>query len=128
MEDEKIKELFSNFQPELSPSYKFMNNLQKKMEMMDELQRYSAILRRRNRVAVVVAALSGFVSGVITTLLLPLIVSWFSTLSLPHLQISGMMIDGSILGWIAIAGTSVITALSVYDLAMSRSTIGPEYL
>ena len=127
MEDEKIKELFSNFQPELSSAYRFMDNLQKKMEIMDELKRYSAMLRRRNRVAVVVAALSGFVSGVITTLLLPLIVSWFSTLSLPHLQISVMMIDGSILGWIAIAGTSVITALSVYDLAMSKSIIDPEY-
>ena len=124
MEDEKIKELFSNFQPRLSSSASFMARLQKNMEMVEILRQYNITLRRRNRLAVVIAAVCGFAFGVIAMLLLTPLASLITevSLSLPYLHISSISIDTGIIAWILIATVSIVSALHAYDLAISRLT------
>lgn len=124
MEDDKLKDLFNGFQPELSSSFQFMNRLQKNMETVELLKQHNATLRRRNKLAVAIAAFSGFVTGVIMTLLFPLISNWISTfnISIPHLQISGFAINYSILAWVIMAGVSIITALNAYEIASAKLT------
>ena len=123
MEDDKIRELFSNFQPPLSSTPMFMARLQKNMEAVEIVRQYNKALRRRNRLAVAIAAVCGFVMGVITTLVLPLIGGSLTSLSvtLPRFMQSGSFaIDGSILSWILTAGVSVIFAINAYEIAMAK--------
>jgi hypothetical protein len=122
MEDDKLRNLFNDFQPELSSSSKFMAKLQKNMEMIEFLKQHDIALKRCNKLAVVIAAVSGFVMGVILTLLFPLIANWISTVSvsLPHLHISNLTIDYSFVAWIIIAGVCIITALNAYEIALAK--------
>lgn len=124
MDDDKLKDLFRDFQPELSSSDLFMSRLQKSMEAVEFVKRHDRALRRRTRAAVAIAALCGFAMGVICTLLLPLICDWVSTLSisLPHLRISSFTIDYSTLAYIAIATVCVITTLNAYEIALAKLT------
>jgi hypothetical protein len=124
MEDDKIKELFTNFQPEMSSSLQFMAKLQKNMERVEILKQHSIAIKKRNKLAVCIAAAIGFLMGVILTLLFPLIGSWVSTfsISLPHLQISSFTIDYSFVGWIIMAVTCIITALNAYEIALVKLT------
>lgn len=124
MEDEKIKQLFSNFQPRLSSSAEFMERLQKNMEIVEAFRQYNITLRRRNRVAVVIAAVCGFVFGIITMQLLNPLVSLLSefTLSLPYLHLTSISINTNVFAWILIAGVSILSALHAYNLAMTKLT------
>jgi type II secretory pathway component PulF len=122
MEDDKLRNLFNDFQPELSSSSQFMTKLQKNMEMVEILKQHDIALKKRNKLAVVIAAVSGFVMGVILTLLFPLITNWVSTfsVSLPHLHISNLTIDYSFVSWIVMAGVCIITALNAYEIALAK--------
>jgi hypothetical protein len=122
MEDDKLRNLFNDFQPELSSSSQFMTKLQKNMEMVEILKQHDIALKKRNKLAVVIAAVSGFVMGVILTLLFPLITNWVSTfsVSLPHLHISSLTIDYSFVGGIVMAGVCIITALNAYEIALAK--------
>ncbi len=122
MEDDKLRNLFNDFQPELSSSSQFMTKLQKNMEMVEILKQHDIALKKRNKLAVVIAAVSGFVMGVILTLLFPLITNWVSTfsVSLPHLHISNLTIDYSFVGGIVMAGVCIITALNAYEIALAK--------
>lgn len=124
MEDDKIKGLFNDFQPELSSSFIFMAKLQKNMETVEILKRHNLALRKRNRVAVAIAAASGFIMGVILTMLFPLIGNWVSTItiSMPRLGVSAISIDFSIILWIVTAGVCIITALNAYEIALAKLT------
>lgn len=81
-----------------------------------------AALRRRSRIAVVVAALCGFAMGVILTSVMPLIDGWLSmpNLSIPVLGIKMAAFDWQIVGWIIVAGASIATALSAYEITYSQ--------
>jgi type II secretory pathway component PulF len=99
-----------------------MTKLQKNMEMVEILKQHDIALKKRNKLAVVIAAVSGFVMGVILTLLFPLITNWVSTfsVSLPHLHISNLTIDYSFVSWIVMAGVCIITALNAYEIALAK--------
>lgn len=124
MEDDKIKDLFSGFQPELSPSFKFMERLERNIEAIEIVKEQNIALKRRNKVAVAIAAVSGFAMGVILTLIFPLISNWVATINipLPHLQSNSITIDYSIVSWIVMAGVCIITSLNAYEIAMAKLT------
>ncbi len=124
MEDDKLRTLFNDFKPELSSSFQFMTKLQKNMEMVEILKQHDTALKRRNKLAVAIAAASGFAMGVILTLLFPLIGNWVSTfrVSLPHLHTGILTIDYSIVAWVVTAGVCVITALNAYEIALAKLT------
>ncbi len=124
MDDDRIKELFTGFQPEMPSTSLFMAKLQKNMERVEILKRHSLALKRRNKLAVGIAAAVGFLMGAALTLSFQLIGGRASTLaiSLPHLQISGLTIDYSHVGWAFMAVTCVITALNAYEIALVKLT------
>jgi tetrahydromethanopterin S-methyltransferase subunit F len=76
MEDNQIKELFNAFEPELGATSPFMARLQRNMKAVEWVKQHQQDLKRRNRVAVAIAACCGFAMGVIFTLLFPVIDSW----------------------------------------------------
>lgn len=122
MDDDKLTKLFDNFHPELTSSAQFMSTLKKNMQAVELIMQHNAALKRRNKLAVAIAAACGFISGVIMTLLVPVFTKWLSSISLtiPHLNVSVDIIDFNILAWIIMAGTCIITALNAYEIALAK--------
>ena len=122
MEDDKLKELFSDFKPELSSDFLFMSKLQRNMESVELIRQRSVAVRKRNKIAVAAAAISGFMIGVIMTLLLPIIAGGISDLKLnfPYIDVAPLYLDSQIFTWIASALVSGITAYNVYEITNSR--------
>ena len=124
MEDDKLKEIFNEFNPELSSSFQFMTKLKKNMEAVEVVKLYNAAQKKRNKRAVAFAGICGFVMGVILTLLYPLIEESFASFrfTLPAWHASIMTIDFSHIGWLLVAAISVITSLSVYEITLRYHT------
>ncbi len=127
MEDDKIKDLFGSFEPELSSDFQFMTKLQHNMEAVELVKRQSAATHRRNKIAVIVAALSGFVTGVLLTLLFPLIGDWVETINLniPYINANTIALGFQTVAWILTASVSGITAINAYEITISRLTAKP---
>lgn len=127
MEDDKIKDIFKEFDPELSSSFHFMTRLQNKMEAMEIVRQYNAAQKRRNKLAVAIAGITGFAIGVIMSLLFPLISELISsynfTMALPHS--SAPTFDFSYLVWLLLAAISVLTCISAYKLALIQLSSSP---
>lgn len=122
MEEDEIKKLFSGYEPELSPDSQFMANLQRNLAAVEVVRLQSHQVRKRNRIAVVVAALSGFAMGVLFTLLMPLFGDWMATinLSVPCVGLNMSTLDSQTATWILSALVSGITAYNVYEITISR--------
>lgn len=125
MEDDKLKDIFRNFQPELSSDNKFLDRLQKNMEVLGIVKRDASAARRRNVISLAVAALSGFVAGVIVTLLFPLISSRITetSFSIPLPGITEIILNQQITGWILAAILSTFIAFNAYELTNAHLSI-----
>jgi len=124
MEEDKIKDLFNNFDPELSSSSQFINKLKMNMEAVEIVKRHNLAMKKRNRLAVIIAAACGFIMGVILTLLYQSVGDWISTfsISIPHTEIDSVMIDYQLIAWIIMAVVSCITAINAYEIALTKLT------
>lgn len=122
MDDDKLKDLFSGFEPELSSSVQFMTKLEKNMEAVEIVKQHNLMLKKRNRQAVLIAAACGFVAGVIFTLLFPLVGDWISiyNISLPYFTISSLTVDYGFLAWLLPAVSCGIISLNAYEIAMAK--------
>ncbi|MDE6650539.1 MAG: odorant receptor [Muribaculaceae bacterium] len=121
MEDDKLKDIFDGYNPELSSSFQFMRKLERNMESVEIIKRHDAALKRRNKIAVAISGLCGFAMGVILTLILPLIENRISSMSilLPFINISRLTVDYGFVAWIVIAAASVLTAINAYEASMA---------
>ncbi len=123
MEDtDKLKELFEGFQPALTSDSLFMRRLERNMEAVELVKRRSEAVRKRNKVAVAVAAVSGFLMGVILTLLSPVISNSLPTLliKLPFFSAPAFSVSPEVPVWICIALVSAVIAYNAYVVTLSR--------
>lgn len=121
MEDYKIKELFQNFQPELSSDSLFMSRLKSNMQSVELVKQQTARLQHRNRIAVTMASLAGCIVGIVMTIWFPYISQWVSTInvSLPSLGLSSVKFEGNIITWLISAALIVFTSLNTYAITMN---------
>ena len=120
MEDDKLKNLFAGFQPPLSSDREFMRSLERRLEAVEMVREHLAAERSRNRKAVVIAAMVGFVAGFLFSLALPylsaMVADW--KLSLPSASPLNMVADNfQILAWLAIVMASTLFAVNAFELS-----------
>ena len=122
MEDNDLKKLFSDFDPELPSDFNFMSKLQHRLELMDMIKHEQLAMQRRNRMAVLIAAMAGFVMGVVLTLLYPVAAEWLQTFnfrqSASYLPIG--ITAYNFIAWALMATLSGVTALNVYEIALAK--------
>ena len=122
MEDDKLKSLFSNFEPELSSDFLFMNKLQWNLNSVELIKQHTAEVRSRSRKAVAIAAIVGFIVGFLFSLSLPYLSEAVSNwqLTLPSESVMNVFANNfTIIAWLVIGGTSVFAALNSYELSLS---------
>lgn len=123
MEDDKLRSLFADFQPELSSNRQFMSCLMQNMESVEIVKRRMAEMRARNRRAIAVAAVVGFVVGFLFSLALPylsgLVADW--QLTLPEESVMSVAADYfAVIAWGVTGATAVIAAINTYDMMTSK--------
>ncbi len=125
MEDDKLKDLFSNYEPDLSSSFQFMTKLKKNMGAVEIVSQYQVAQKRLNRWAVAIAGMSGFAVGVVMTLLFPFITEWIASFNfnIPLTHTSALTFDFKYLTWLIVAAISVLTSVSVYNVVNSQSSV-----
>ena len=130
MEDDKLKSLFSDFDPELSSDFSFMNKLERNLNSVELIKRHASEVRSRCRKAVVIAAFVGFIVGYLFSLTLPYLSAAVSTwqLTLPRESVMNAFADYfTTIAWIVIGTTSVLAALNSYEISLSLLKTGrPE--
>lgn len=124
MDDDKLKSLFAGFDPELSSDSLFLSRLECNLDSVEDIKRQTAGFRARTRRAVALAALAGFVVGVLFSLALPYLgralAEW--RLSWPDDFFLNTFADNyMVVAWLAVAATSVFAALSTYEISLSFS-------
>lgn len=123
MEDDKLRSLFADFQPELSSDHQFMSCLERNMESVEIVKRRMSEMRARNRRAIAVAAVVGFVVGFLFSLALPylsgLVADW--QLTLPEESVMSVAADYfAVIAWGVTGATAVIAAINTYDMITSK--------
>ena len=122
MEDDKLKSLFANFEPELSPDFRFMNKLQRNLNSVEMIKQHNAEVRARSKKAVAIAALVGFIVGFLFSLSLPYLSHAVSNwqLTLPSESMLNTFANNfTTIAWLVIGGSSVIAALNSYEISLS---------
>jgi hypothetical protein len=140
MDDNKLKEIFTDFSPEIPSSTLFMERLQHNLESVEIIKRHNTeaietvkrqnkALKKRNKKAAAISAAAGFITGIILTNLLPLLTAGITALTgsiaaissnLPHLP--GLTNIYSIITWIIIAAVSITTAINTYEITSVKLT------
>ena len=122
MEDDKLKSLFSNFEPELSSDFLFVNKLQRNLNSVELIKQHTVEVRSRSRKAVAIAAIVGFIVGFLFSMSLPYLSEAVSNwqLTLPSESVMNVFANNfTIIAWLVIGGTSVFAALNSYELSLS---------
>lgn len=122
MEDDKLKKLFSDFEPELSSDLRFMDTLRRNLNSVEIIKRHTAEVRARNKAAVAVAAAVGFIVGFLFSLSLPILSAAVSDWQarLPGASMLYALADNfTVIAWLVIGGTSVLAAINTYEVSLT---------
>lgn len=124
MDDDNIKLLFQDFQPNLSSDFAFLSKLERNLNSVEIIRQQANQLRRRSRMAVIIAAVVGFVTGFVASYLVPYIGGIISDiqLSLPDSGAMRLIADYQTpIAWTIVGTLSLIMTLNAYDITQSLS-------
>ena len=133
MEEERIKEFFRGYDPELSSGIAFMERLERNLDAVEMIHRENESAMKRNRIAVAVAAAAGFITGVVFTLIFPYIKALIQSVMAAvmtefrlsdNLQCEYVMT----ISWLLIGGISVLVALNTYNLTLAWRASRHSYI
>ncbi|MDE7412616.1 MAG: hypothetical protein K2N05_02330 [Muribaculaceae bacterium] len=121
MEDEKIKRIFRDFQPDLSNDFQFMSQLKRSMDSVEIVMQHNLEVKRSHRKALILALSVGFICGILFSLFLPAIGE-----AMENLRINAR--SGTFLNSIAnhyfpitltlIAGALTFISINTYELSL----------
>lgn len=124
--DKAIRNLFQGFNPELRSSAKFMDELNERCRAVDMLREICQKKQRENRLAVIIASITGFITGILMTLAFPYIKEMMSALimrgmvAFPRLtRIPDIALDYP--AWALTAVITVAVSLSTYSLVKANA-------
>lgn len=121
MEDDRIRELFNSYAPEISSDREFLNKLGKNMDSLEFIRCESIRNERLRRKALFAACIAGFAAGVLFTLVFPYISRAVASL------ISAISVGPEVittLSWIIVGSLILIATFITYDI--SSALIAPR--
>lgn len=123
MEDKDIQQLFQAYQPKLPSDREFMSVLMSNLRKVEFLKREQEVMRRQNRIAVAVSAVTGFMTGVVFMLLMPYISAFIDSVAGEFFSVFRILGEAAapvpVLSWITVGMTTVLLSISSYHVALS---------
>lgn len=119
--DNKLKKLFSDFDPELSSDRMFFQRLERSLNSVEILKKRSEEIELKYKKAVAIAVAIGFLAGFLFSLLLPslqgAVAVWRQTM--PDSTWMTMTADNILLiGWMMVAAISSVIAHNAYEVSL----------
>lgn len=119
MDDKELRNLFEDYQPEIKDDFKFMMRLRRNIDAAEIVRKQNERVIKRNRIALVLSTLLGFISGILFTIIQPSlqffldsIFSSYRTMD-SYFGYSNLMAIGS---WSIISIFILMIALGSYNL------------
>lgn len=124
--DDELRGLFQSFNPELNQDAEFLQKLERNMNLLDMAAKYNAKFKKENRLSAALAALGGFVAGVISTLIMPFIVTKVIAFSsgFTNVVYSIDPLVTSIISWVMVGAVTFFTTSLLYTALSKSSTEG----
>ncbi len=122
MDDDKFRELFQGFEPEMKSDDLFMNRLQNRLDNVELVKARNDEVIHRSRIAVVVALVVGIVAGSLLSFAIPYISAYLQSLSTDFAsmpQIANISDHEIIITWGIVACATSILAYNSYILTFS---------
>ena len=122
MEEDKLKDLFKSYDPELSSSRVFLERLERNLNVVELIHRDNASVLKRNRIAVAIASVAGFITGVVFSLLLPYIevfVNYLLSSLLSAFRLPDVLYGNQVVSWLLVGAISVLVGLNTYTITLS---------
>lgn len=118
-EDDKIRQMFSRYNPPLSVDWRFVRQVESGLDSVEAVRERVMQSRKRSRVAVVVAALAGFVAGAVCTAVVPqltgVIADWEVTIPAGSVLKQIAAYSSSVV-WVGVAAVAATAAMSAFNL------------
>lgn len=120
MEDDKLKQIFSDYDPHLSPDVIFMSRLEQNLRSVEFIKERTNTAIRRNKAAMLIACAVGFIAGTGFSLAFPYISAWFRFLG--DINLSGWQTTipvNDIATWGSGCLLTAVLSLASYDVALA---------
>lgn len=125
MEADKIKDLFKNYEPELTSDFVFMNKLKHNLDSVEIVRQRNAQLKSKNRLALIIAASVGFVVGFMFSYALPYLCRFISYLQgkmFSDIEIMFITDNSLIFSWLMFGIVTVFATIQAYNISISLLT------
>ena len=124
MEDDNIRSLFADFDPDLSSSFQFMDRVEREIDNMEIVHKHLTARRQRSRIAMAVAACVGFVVGFMLALYIPYFEALIQGVSLPSMPdfVTRFAPDFDAIAmilWVCIGVSVIVASVGSYELTLS---------
>ncbi len=118
-EEERIKGLLSDFEPDMKSDRLFMSRLESRLFDVDVVKSRIEKTQRLNRFAMYVAGLAGFLFGVVVALCYPYIVNFIASVAAAMSELRPGLNDyAAALTWGVVGAVGMILIFSAYDITL----------
>lgn len=119
MEEDKLYRLFAEYEQELSPDDKFMHRLEQNLQAVELVKQRVEQMQRKNRLAIAVATITGFVLGVLSTFCYPYLTACLNGLTVGAADLARFVADyGSVAVWGFLALVVGVATYCAYDITL----------
>ena len=124
MEDDNIRSLFADFDPDLSSSFQFMDRVEREIDNMEIVHKHLTARRQRSRIAMSFAACVGFVVGFVLALYIPYFEALIQGVSLPAMPDFATRFAPdfdaiAMILWVCIGVIVIVASVGSYELTLS---------
>lgn len=81
MNNDNLKSLFDDFNPDLTPDDRFMSRLEQNLRSVEVVKEQIATAQKKKRLPIIIAALTGFIVGLLSTLAYPFLQATINNLA-----------------------------------------------
>lgn len=125
METDKIKDLFKNYEPELTSDFVFMNKLKRNLDSVEIIHQRNAQLKSKNTIALIIAASIGFLVGFLFSYTIPYLcrfISYFQEKMVSDIEIMFITDNSLIFSWLMFGIVTVFATIQAYNISISLLT------
>ncbi|MDE6854473.1 MAG: hypothetical protein K2J38_05400 [Muribaculaceae bacterium] len=130
MEEDRLRDILQDFSPAMTPDSIFMSRLEEKLRSVELVKQQLEQQRRRNRLAIVLAAFTGFICGIVSALCYPALAAAISASITAGTAAARLFsLYGSEVTLTIMCMAAAVVTYTVYDITMllsrrSAPTIG----
>ncbi len=122
MNDNKLKELFAGYEPDIQSDAMFMARLERNLRAVEFIKKTLMTAKRHNRAAMTIACIIGFIAGGLFISVMPHVVQWLNSQSFMNLSamLKPEQMTVALTYCLGCVGTVALTFAS-YDIALGLS-------